>query len=244
MCFGYANFRFVMSYKQYKLKILLMKTFLIPTLLFISLSARSQKYGITDSTLKDMCSTLLSQESKLLPDTERIKSALIKHISPVLRDLTQSEQNDALDFVYYRTQRLCKEFKTILNRIEPSKGDWVSVEKKPVSNLTKEAYRAFLKIGKFYYLESMGDTVQVTLQNGLWEDHFKDGTYSRLKLHWLKDAEFQIEFIESNNIIRKNFSKPGDKYNYQLLEKYNKKYKMSVEIVGTAQFMTFYMYVK
>lgn len=219
-----------------------MKQICIFSFLFLYLHAVSQTPIISDSTLNEMCKTLLTPENKLLADSDRIKSAVVKHISPLIWNLTESEQTDALDYVVFRMQRNCKEFKSMLDKSEPNKGDWKVVEQKPVSNFTKKEYLDFLKIGKYYYKEVSGDTVLLTIGNGIWEDHFKDGTYSRLKLRWLKNAEFQIEFIESNNRIRKNFSKPGDKYNYLLIEKDDNKYKLSVEIVGTDRFVTFYLY--
>ena len=219
-----------------------MKIFCISIFLFFWLHSDSQTKKIADSTLEEMCKTLQTNPNNTLSDTDRIKDVFQKHITPLVSDLNETEQTDALQFVYFRLQRVCKEFKSILDRIDTNKGDWVSVDQKPVSHLHKDEYIEMLKIGKFYYKEFSGDTVQLTLGNNIWEDHFKDGTYSRLKLRWLKDAEFQIEFIESNNLIRKNYSKPGDKYNYQLLEKKDNKYKLSAEVVGTGRFVTFYLY--
>ena len=219
-----------------------MKPFLISAFLLLSLSSISQRLIITDSTLDEMCKTLITKQNKLLSDSDRINYVLDKLTTPFTSGLSETEQSDLLDYVFFRMQRNCKEFKSILDRLTPNNGDWVAVDNKPFSNLKEKDYQEFIKIEKFFYRESSGDTARVVVSNSIWEDHFKDGTYSRLKLRWLKNAEFQIEFIESNNQSRKNFSKPGDKYNYQLLEKYNNKYKLSVEIDGAGQFSTFYMY--
>ncbi len=73
-------------------------------------------------------------------------------------------------------------------------------------------------------------------------DLFKDGTYSKLKFEWLGDCEFELEFIESNNESRKSFSKPGDKYIYQILDKKAKYYLMSAWIPGMSYFLKFKIY--
>ncbi len=220
-----------------------MKPILVVCFLFLFQSSFSQIPNISDSILDEMCKSLLTPKNKLVSDSDRIKGVLIKYISPLILNLNHKEQINVIELVFFRMQRNCKEFKSILERLETNKGDWVKVDEMPVSTLTEESYQEFLKIGKFYYKEYSGDTVHLSIANGIWEDHFKDDTYSRLKLRWLRDAEFQIEFIESNNLSRKNFSKPGDKYNYKLLEKDDKKYKLLLEIVGSSQFYTFYLYV-
>ena len=61
-------------------------------------------------------------------------------------------------------------------------------------------------------------------------------------MKWLTDCEFQIEFVTSNNELRKKLSKPGDKYRYQVLEKSDGYYFMSAEVVDVNQFMTFKLY--
>jgi hypothetical protein len=37
------------------------------------------------------------------------------------------------------------------------------------------------------------------------------------RFKWVDDCKFDIEFIESNNITRKNYSKQGEKYRYEIL---------------------------
>jgi len=69
-----------------------------------------------------------------------------------------------------------------------------------------------------------------------------DGTYSKLRFEWVSACEFEIEFLESNNRIRKNFSKPGDKYRYQIVDSKDGYYDMSVEIVGADMHSLFRMY--
>ena len=49
-----------------------------------------------------------------------------------------------------------------------------------------------------------------------WKETFEDGTISLLSFHKTSNCEFELEFIESNNELRKNFSVTGDKYQYGL----------------------------
>ena len=167
---------------------------------------------------------------------------LKKHIIPVLNNIETSQQTAAVENISFRLQRICKEYKSILERLVPNKGDWETINEKPISKLNKEVCLDIFKTEQYYYLEASGDTIRLSIKNGFWQDHFKDGTYSKLKFHWISDCEFEIEFVESNNRIRKNLSKPGDKYRYQFLEKGRSYYKLSVEVVGANQFSTFKLY--
>ena len=60
----------------------------------------------------------------------------------------------------------------------------------------------------------------------------KDGTYSKLSFEQLAPDEFVITFIESNNKIKKNFSKAGDKYYYSIISKGKNYYTLCVTIPG------------
>lgn len=126
--------------------------------------------------------------------------------------------------------------------MEPPKGDWETVDEKPNSVVNKKVCRKFIDHINYTYLEANGDTVKLQIENGFWVDHFKDGTYSKLKLNWITDCEFEIEFIESNNKLRKGFSKPGDKYRYQVINKKDNYYEMSVEILGTGRHVKLKLY--
>ena len=213
----------------------------MPYLLFNRfLYSFSQTDAINDSLINEICKTLSS--NKDLADSIRFREISQKHIYPVVIKIDSSKQDDAFEFISARLQRNCNAFKLLLDRMYPNKGDWVREDKKPISSLDKKTCEDFIKIKTYSYLEANGDTVHLTIENNFWEDHFLDGTYSRLKFYWTRDCEFEIEFVESNNETRKNFSRPGDKYKYQILEKDNGYYKLSVEIVGTNQFYTFKVY--
>ena len=130
-----------------------------------------------------------------------------------------------------------------MNRNTLSNNNWEAVNTKPTTRLNKRSCEDFLKYKKYKYLEPEGDTVNLTIENGYWVEHFKDKTFSKLKFYWINDCEFEIEFVESNNKIRKAASKPGDKYKYQILDKKQNFYDMSVEIPETKVFAVFKLYI-
>lgn len=80
-----------------------------------------------------------------------------------------------------------------------------------------------LKNGDFYYLTKRPevgilDTTFVTISNDMFLERMKKGrTYSLLNLKWKDNCEFDLTFKESNDPIKKEFSKPGDVYEYEIL---------------------------
>ncbi|GAB4027328.1 hypothetical protein [Spirosoma koreense] len=200
----------------------------------------SQIDQIKDSFFEEVCNTLLDNQHR--PDKFRIDEINKQHIIPLLKKYSKYEKEDVYYFITARLQRVCPEYQHILQRKYGSKDDMILIEKKPVGILDKPACEAFLKIGNYFYYDDKGDTVQLAIQDGYWVDKFKDDTYSKLKFYWIGDCEFEIEFIESNNRLRKNYNRPGDKYRYQILTKEKNYYILSVTIPGIDEYHTFKVY--
>ena len=213
---------------------------LLILLSIVSLISYGQVDKEKDSLANEICKTV--KEAKGLSDSAIVSFVYEKHVTPFLLNYPVEQREGISDVIYFRLLRNCLEFRNILNKINPLKGDWQTVSEKPKTQLGKKTCNNFLQYKKYFYLEGNGDTVNLSIENGFWVDKFKDGTYSKLKFEWINDCEFDIGFIESNNITRKNFSKRGDKYRYQILNKNEHYYLMSVEISGTEGYMTFRLY--
>jgi hypothetical protein len=211
-------------------------------ILFISVSARSQSNIATDSILNEMCKSI--ETSKEPTDSMKFFSAYAKHFEEWFDKMDGAEQDKLLDYVFFRLQRNCKVFLDMLAKTIEQKGDWEPLDKKPVSSLNKPACNDFNTRARYYYRESNGDTVRVLVEKGLWIEEFIDGTYSKLNFRWIGDCEFELEFISSNNYIRKNLSVKGDKYRYLLLDKANNYYSASATAVGVEEYSKFKIYFK
>jgi hypothetical protein len=193
-----------------------------------------------DSIITVICKSVATTRN--LHDTTRIIQAYGEHLYPFVNRFPKDQRAGVGNSIFFRLQHECLEFKQILDRLDPPKGDWKILDKKPKSKLSKKDCKRFLNYKQFMYLESSGDSVALSIENGYWIDRFKDGPYSKLKLEWVGDCEFDIQFIESDNSIRKNFSKPGDKYRYQVINQTEMYFEMSVQIVGTEQYALFRLY--
>ncbi|MBG26779.1 MULTISPECIES: hypothetical protein [Croceibacter] len=96
-------------------------------------------------------------------------------------------------------------------------GDKEKVDKQPDLNCED------LKKGDFYYLterpeSGIVDTTFVTISNDMFLERMKSGkTYSLLNIKWKENCEFDLLFKESNDPMKKEFSKNGDVYEYEIL---------------------------
>ena len=217
-----------------------MKSILLVFALSFASVSFAQNQQLVDSFANEICISITN--SNQTNDSTRVFDAFKEHRLPASSNFTQKEKNEFGDNVYFRLQRNCFIFRTILERNAPVNPNWKTVTVKPVSKLTNNECAEFGKYKSYRYLDPSGDTVLLTIDKGFWTDHFKDGSFSKLGVRWLSACEFDIEFIESNNPIRKKFSKAGDKYRYQILEKMKDSYLMSVEIVGQNRYSLFKIY--
>jgi hypothetical protein len=219
-----------------------MKYFLISLLVIPVANAFCQTQAQNDSIVSKICKTIEANTS--LEDSLRIVSAMQLHLPNYLKRFDESKHEDIGQNIFFRLQRNCDIFLQILTKNIPPKGDWRILDEKPTTSLTKKTCRSFNNHQEFTYTESAGGIVKIIHQNNSWINHFEDGTYSKLKFRWVGDCEYEIKFIESNNLIRKNLSKPGDKYRYLILDVQENAYSISGEVTGSNQFTYFKLYFK
>jgi hypothetical protein len=189
----------------------------------IALFCLSICYSQTDTEIDilttEICKTL--EENKQAPDSLNVSFAFQKHFPLFLEKHkidSEEKYNTVTDRIFFRLQKNCNFFVALLARNNENKSEWEVLQTAPPSNIQKKDCKKLTAIKKFYYLEQDGKKVHVTIDNGKWIEKFEDGTYSNLNFKWTSDCEFEIEFIESNNNMRKNLSFKGDKYNYVLYE--------------------------
>ena len=170
-----------------------------------------------DSLTMQMCKTLATNVN--LTDSLRVQSTYEQHLPKFFEKFTvnnDAEFEEQFNRIYYRYQKNCNLLTEILARNIKVQGDWKLLTSRPKNTLAKAKCRQVDKIKKFYYIMPEGQKVNVTIDKGLWYEEFEDGTFSKLSFRWTSDCEFDIEFIESNNLSRKNFSSAGDTYHYGL----------------------------
>lgn len=98
--------------------------------------------------------------------------------------------------------------------------------KEKMNNDTSEIFLKCneFKEGEYYYLVAKGmettqmDTTFVTITKTHFYERMNSGkTYSNLKIHWKDNCKFDLEFVESNDSFKKNLSKPGEIYSYEIV---------------------------
>jgi len=221
-----------------------MKHLFLSLVVIVVLKSQGQTIQQIDSLTHEFCDFVTN--SQLNTDQKKLEVLNNNMIIPYLRKLKDADTEKVFQQIFFRLQRNCLEFSLLLERLEPeTKGEKPErLREKPKTQLTVPQIEEFKKRTKFYYVEHDGTKTKVNIKAEKWEDKFKDKTFSRLTMRWIGQAEFQLEFIESDNLTRKNMSVPGDLYNYQIISKEDKFYWLSYNVPGQEIYTKFKLYFK
>ncbi|MBZ9730547.1 hypothetical protein LB467_12705 [Salegentibacter sp. JZCK2] len=206
----------------------------------ISFFGKAQTHREIDSLSFRMCDLLKLQEVE--NDSLKVEMVFEETFYPYLGNISPEKIDKVFNQVYFRFQRNCPAFRAILNQMYPPKDEVTFQKTEPESEITIRELSDFKKQEKFSYKEVDGNITKVEIKDGYWVDHFSDETFSKLSLEWMSDKEFQLTFIDSNNLTRSNFSFPGDKLNYKIIAKKEGYYLVSVNIEGQKEYEIFKLY--
>lgn len=201
-----------------------MKKHLFLILIFCFNLSPAQSIKSVDSLNIEICKSLV--QNKDLNNEIRVNTINNSHITPYLTKLKDSiVQKKTFELIFYRLQKNCNEFVALFpNKAKES--SWSMQNEEPLEKISKERCNHFDKISKYYYFENDGNKVEVTLSDNLWIEKFSDNTFSKLHYRKKGNCQFELEFIESNNISRGNLSIKGDKYLYKLYDEENETYSV------------------
>lgn len=177
-----------------------------------------------DLLIQKLCNIL--SKNKNLDDLARINlvnqdANLIKYFKDLPKDKIEAEE----EALFYRFQKNCKEYADLIkNYSEKNTENWVSINYLPQSTINESDFKLIKKSSEFYYFDYEGNKTIVKIENNNWIEYFIDESFSKLKLHWLNNNDFNLEFIESNNSMKKSFSRKGEIYQYRILSKENDYY--------------------
>jgi hypothetical protein len=180
--------------------------------LLFSSTVFSQEKIITDSLLYQMCNYLTNSDEE--NDSIRVSQMYWKYLPSV--EVKEKDVESVINYMYVRLQKICPEFRTIVSAAVTDEY-WQEVSELPETTISNEDFDRFVN-GRISYCEPEGDTVNVSIKKNTWIEKFSDGTESKLKFTPKENGEFELEFIKSSNVVRKNYSKPGDTYRYRIYE--------------------------
>ncbi|QQQ28504.1 hypothetical protein [Chryseobacterium indoltheticum] len=214
---------------------------LFPMLLFSIFINAQNELDKTDKIIDEMCLNFKSTEN--LNDSLRIESLTQKFILPYLGQFSDSDYENKMENLYFRFQKRCEYFRDYLQRISPPQGEnWMKLNARPEIKVSDKEINQFKNNSNFYYFEYSGEKTLVNTDKKYWTEIFEDGTSSKLLYTWIGKNKFELEFIESNNNTRKNFSKKGDKYFYEIINKESNYYWVIVEIPGQSEILKFKLF--
>lgn len=189
-----------------------------------------------------MCADFRSTEN--LSDTLRIEILNKKFVFPYLKQFSDLGQEEQVQYIYFRFQKRCESFREYLQKVDPPVNDnWVRLNERPKITVSEKELNDFKGATNFHYFEYAGEKTRVKTDKKYWIEIFSDGTTSKLFYKWIDHTKFELEFIESTNYTRKNFSKKGDKYNYQIINKEDHYFWILCEIPGQSEILKFKAFI-
>jgi hypothetical protein len=222
-----------------------MKRFLITCLITMAVGLASAQSRVEkDSLVNVICSKLTELGDKI--DSLSATNILVVYTYTFINDYTTDREaaNEIGIYIYSHLQKNCLTFYDYAIKKSPANPEWQFTAAKPKSLLSKKECRGFTKRTDYYYLQMPKDTVNLATSNGLWIDSFQDGTTSKLKLKWVSDSDFELTFLESNNILRRNLSTPGEVYQYRVIDKNDSYYLICAEAVRNSRYAIFKAHFK
>lgn len=209
-------------------------------LLFLPFISYSQTENLV---IQNMCEEF--KKTSHLTDSTRVENIYSKYLYPYLEEINSNKNIDSIGTsLYIRLQKECQDFRLFL--IERTKSEhWQLLNKMPKSEFTKNQKKEFNKISKFYYYE--GETNEITnvnIKNNFWIDSFTNSTYSKNIFKWINKNKFTLKHLESNNLGRKAFSRKGEKYFYQIINKKDNYYTIAAQIPNQTEILLFKLYIK
>ena len=96
-----------------------------------------------------------------------------------------------------------------------------------------------LKNGEFYYLtqrpdSKVMDTTFITISGESYLEKMRNRTtYSQLKINWTNDCSYELIFEESNDPFKKELSKKGDTFSYEVVANEDESFFVEIDWQGT-----------
>ncbi|RYY48036.1 MAG: hypothetical protein EOO06_11345 [Chitinophagaceae bacterium] len=212
--------------------------FIFLLLSFHYINAHSQINERVDSLSIEICKTFKAMVKPL--DSVTIIEGFTQHLRNYFSKMEPEAISQALDKINTRLQTTCDPYREYMTQFNSE--HWRRVNKCPGPTISPKEVNEFFATDRFYYIESSGDTTMLHLTKDSWTDHLKGNTFSKLSLKRLSPLEFVISFKESNHPIKKNMSKVGDQYYYNLISKDKSSYLLCVSIKGLTTSSLFKLY--
>ena len=197
-----------------------------------------------DILIHNLCKIL--SENKNLNDLERINLvnqnvSLIKYFKDFSKDEIQAEE----EAIFYRFQKNCKEYTDIIKKFsEKNNENWINLENLPKSTINDKDYNLVKSASELYYFDYEGNKTIVKIEDNNWIEYFIDESFSKLKLYWIKNNDFNLEFLESNNSMKKSFSRKGEIYQYRIVSKENNYYWIAYYTKDLNNIVKFKLYIQ
>lgn len=217
------------------------RTIILVLTLVYTIDSIGQSIKEIDSISKDFCEYLKTTEH-IDNDSIRLDEFYKNKFDTFLYQFDREKSNLIGSQLFYRTQKNCRAFTELLERLYPPKESVSRIKEKPKTKLSDKQILDFWNQKSFYYFENSGEETIVVIENNEYKETFTDSSYSNLSYERINKFEFELEFLESNNEIRRNFSLRGDKFIYGIIDREENYYLISTKIENQNYYELFKLY--
>lgn len=191
------------------------------TLVFVTASSQLFSQDLVNKLSKQLCECL---EKEQIKDPNEMNGCFEDIIVNNLKDIKEYYKAKTLDEINMEEfggkigAKLIKECQYVLDNFNSGGlDDDQKVDKQ--SDLKCDD----IKRGDFYYtqknIDKGIDTTYVTITDTMFLERMKNGkTFSLLDIKWTSNCEFTLTFNNSNDPFKKQMSKKGDIYQYEVLQ--------------------------
>ncbi len=216
-----------------------MRTVICCLIMFCSTSMKAQLDSKVDSISNELCLYLKSLQGS---DSTILYTLYDKQWESFLKTVDEHKLEKVEQVLFFRLQRNCVAFSDLLNRLDGGSDYFIMKETKPESVISPEQIRAFKQQNLFYYYENNDAMTHVLIEDGYWIESFPDQTVSKLYIEWIGETTFKLVFIDSDNLMKSNFSQEGDEYYYEILNQGEDYYTLIVYIPGQDRYYQFKLF--
>ncbi len=198
------------------------KTILIILVLTINLNSFGQKQY--DKLGKDVCNCLEKNSSKK-DSIQLVNFCIEKELINNANELKEIEGVESIKDL--DTKKIGWTITAYLTKeCDYFKKQYLSKMMPPVEKREEIVYDGCQDYftGEFYYLtpnriKGQLDSVQVIIANDSYTELTNNGlNTTNLEITWIKDCQFILKFLHSDDATKSAFSKPGDKYEYRVID--------------------------
>lgn len=190
----------------------------------------------------NVCSRMAELQEKQHVEIYQIISN--EYLVPYFEILGEEKSKDFIVLFSENLLENCEIYKNMMADLYAGDSGEKLLSEMPEQKITKKQCEEMKNIEEFYYLGMNDQKISVVFTRKLWQDFFPDQTSTVNEVEWLENCSFVLTFKHTDNPVRIQYFKPGEKFYYTVIEKKEKAYDIVQFEPHTESYGLFTIYLK